>query len=63
MTKRDAAFFVDGADADRILLVAIVAAPKEPLIPLARLSVHHLVHVYASAVNATRIVAPSKLFQ
>jgi hypothetical protein len=53
------AFFVYSTNAYRVLIFAVITAPKKPLVALASLAVGHLVNVNASTVNAARRLAPT----
>ena len=59
MPHREAGFFVDGSDANGVLILAVVATPKETLVALARLAVGHFVNAGRTAMNATRGFTPT----
>src|SRR5690349_14136947 len=64
MAKGEAGFFVHGADADGVLLAAVVASPEETGGALAHVfAVSHLVDVDRAAVDAAGAGTPTLLFE
>ena len=63
MAKWYPGFFINRADADGVLLLAVPATPEIPLVPIASLGVHHLVHVHAATAHTVRCIAPALLFK
>src|ERR1035438_9422872 len=63
MPKFDARFLVNRTNANRELLLAVPAAPQEPLVALARLGICHLVHFYAATLDAAGVITPPLLFE
>lgn len=59
MAKRETRFLENSANANRVLLFAVVTAPQKAL---ARFGVRHLVHVDTPAMHTARGTAPVKLF-
>ena len=63
MPKWDSGFFQNRPDANRELLLALVAAPQETLVALASQGIEHLVHVLGLAVRAMRRAVPNLLLE
>jgi hypothetical protein len=63
MPKFNPRFLIDRTDADRVLLLAIPAAPQVTAVSFARFGVGHLVHIYTPAMHTARIRAPTLLLQ
>lgn len=59
MTKGQTALFVHSSDPHRVLFFAVPATPQETLATLASLGIFHLVHVYASTLDAAGSAAPA----
>ena len=63
MPQFNSGFFIHRANANRVLQLAIEAAPQESSIPLASLGVLHLVDMNATAMHTARIRAPAHTLQ
>ena len=63
MPQRNTGFLQHRPDANRELLLAVVATPQEPFVPLARLGVPHLVNVRGLAARALGRALPKPLLE
>src|ERR1700722_6929463 len=63
VTERNTAFLINRTDPGGVLLLAVIAFPKESLVATACLAVYHLVDVGRLTVNALGGVAPTLPFK
>ena len=63
MAKINTRFLVNRADANRVLLFAITAAPEIPFAPRTRLGIRHFIDADATTMDAGRAIIPSLTFK
>jgi hypothetical protein len=59
VAKFDSRFFIDRANPNRVLFLAIMAAPQIPRVALACLCVGHSIDIHGAAFDTGGSVAPS----
>ena len=63
MPEGNSALFIHRTDSNRVLFLAIAAAPQEPLVALSGLGVLHLVNRDRPALHAAGSIAPALLLK